>query len=323
MFPLPRLLRKSSQFIINRLFSERKYNIRRAVLYVPGNDERKIKKAVDLDVDCVILDCEDGVAINRKDEARNSIYKILSENQSFGRTERTIRVNSIETGLAEEDLRVILHSENLPSTIFFPKIDKLDDIDWIVDNVSKNLTSKKLLNRINIIIYIENAKGLLSASKICESAVEKLKKTPFVLDGIVFGSDDFCADIGATRTENAFELTYARQHLVVVAKAFGLQIIDMVHIDYKDLDGLKKNCQDGARMGFTGKQAIHPGQVKIIQQAFSPSEEKLEWASALTEAFRNHQQSGKGAFSFRGQMIDMPTVLQAKNILQRDILSKQ
>ena len=88
------------------------------------------------------------------------------------------------------------------------------------------------------------------------------------------------------------------------------------HIDYKDLDGLKKYSEEGARMGFTGKQVIHPSQVPVVQSAFSPSEEKIEWATNLIKEFREHEKKGKGAFTFRGHMIDMPLVKQANNIVQ-------
>jgi citrate lyase subunit beta-like protein len=107
---------------------------------------------------------------------------------------------------------------------------------------------------------------------------------------------------------------------VATAKAFEMQAIDLVHIDYKDLDGLREQAEEGARMGFTGKQVIHPGQVPVVQKAFSPSQEKIQWATELISEFREHEKQGKGAFNFRGHMIDMPLVKQAQRILDmRDV----
>ncbi len=143
------------------------------------------------------------------------------------------------------------------------------------------------------------------------------------------------ADIGAVRTKSCNELLYARQKLVTCAKAYGLQAIDLVHIDYKDLDGLAEKSLEGANMGFTGKQVclqivvyilyfaisrvfsqvIHPTQIPVVHKSFSPSPEKMEWATELIKAFRNHEESGKGAFTFRNSMIDMPLVKQAENIV--------
>ena len=121
--------------------------------------------------------------------------------------------------------------------------------------------------------------------------------------------------------------------MVVTAKAFELQAIDVVYIDYKgikigfkikfsvtidlvsDLEGLREQCEEGARLGFTGKQAIHPTQVPVIQKAFTPSEERIVWATKLIEEFNKYQTEGKGAFVFEGQMIDRPLLLQAMNIV--------
>jgi len=161
---------------------------------------------------------------------------------------------------------------------------------------------------------VESAKGLLDLRDICNHAIELSEFNLFFLEGIVFGSDDFCANIGATRTNDASEVLLARQQVVINAKAFGLQAIDVVYIDYKDLEGLRQQSLEGAKMGFTGKQAIHPSQVPIIQESFKPSVEQIEWATELIKKFKEHQTEGKGAFVFRDQMIDKPLLLQAENI---------
>jgi len=135
------------------------------------------------------------------------------------------------------------------------------------------------------------------------------------LDACVFGSDDYCADIGVSRTKEGSETLYARQRFVACAKAFGLQAIDSVFIDIKDTEGLKRQCDEGHAWGFTGKQTIHPSQIPIVQSSFLPSKEKIEWAKELILKFEEHQKSGRGAFNFRGSMIDMPLLLQARNIV--------
>ena len=152
--------------------------------------------------------------------------------------------------------------------------------------------------------------------QICEKAIELKMMSNLVPEALVFGSDDFVADIGATRTAKAEELLYARQKVVTVAKAFGLQAIDLVHIDYKNLESLQEYSEEGARMGFTGKQVIHPSQIPVVHEAFSPSQQKIEWATELIEQFRQHEKEGKGAFTFRGSMIDMPLVKQAEYIVK-------
>jgi citrate lyase subunit beta-like protein len=139
------------------------------------------------------------------------------------------------------------------------------------------------------------------------------------LQGVVFGSDDFAADVGINGrySPEALELTYARQKLVTICRLFeNAQPIDMVYINFKDLDGLKKQAEQGAAWGFTGKQVIHPQQVPIVQAAFSPSESSIKWAKELIEAYEKHEREGKGAFTFRGQtMVDKPLLRKARHIL--------
>ncbi|XP_060072176.1 citramalyl-CoA lyase, mitochondrial-like [Ylistrum balloti] len=292
------------------------YTPRRAVLYVPGSDERKLQKITGLDVDCAVMDCEDGVAANRKEEARNTIKKALDE-LDFGRTECVVRVNSVDSGLMEEDLKVIFRAESMPQTIMLPKVNRPQEIHQFIETLRESLKGRKLNNKIQLITFVESAIGLINLTEIFRTTTELSSSEGFFdLAGVVFGSDDFCADIGATRTADASELTYARQKIVTCAKAFRLQAIDLVYINYKDLEGLEKQSIDGANMGFTGKQVIHPGQIPVVQKAFSPSPDRVEWATELIQAFSQHTHSGKGAFTFRGAMIDMPLVLQARNIVQ-------
>ncbi|KAK3858470.1 hypothetical protein Pcinc_035334 [Petrolisthes cinctipes] len=295
----------------------RKYVPRRAVLYVPGSDERKLQKIPSLGADCIVLDCEDGVALSRKNEARSKIRHLLQSREiDFSGKDCSVRVNSVESGLCEEDLREVLSASHLPDTLHLPKVESPDHLDWFADKLKSTLRSHKTAEKMRLIIFTESAMSLLKLPAICQRGIELSEETPFVLDGVVFGSDDFCADIGATRTNEAKELLYARQYVVMVAKAFKLQAIDLVYIDYKDLEGLRIQSEEGAGMGFTGKQVIHPGQVEVVQAAFSPKPQKVEWARELVQAFEDHQQQGKGAFTFRGHMIDMPLLLQARNIIQ-------
>ncbi|XP_045585391.1 citramalyl-CoA lyase, mitochondrial isoform X3 [Procambarus clarkii] len=302
----------------NSLAQESKrYIPRRAVLYVPGNDDRKLNKIPSLRADCIVMDCEDGVALSKKESARSKIHHVLhSKEIDFTGKDCSVRFNSVESGLCEADMQEILSAKYLPSTIHLPKVDSPAHLEWFTDKLKFVMKGHNSSEKLRLIIFTESAESLLSLPEICRRGVELSRDAPFDLDGIVFGSDDFCADIGATRTNEAGELTFARQYVVTVAKAFKLQAVDLVYIDYKDLDGLRTQSEEGAGMGFTGKQVIHPDQVPVVQEAFSPRPEKVEWAASLVRAFEQHQQEGKGAFTFRGHMIDMPLLLQARNVLQ-------
>uniref|UniRef100_A0A2P2IEL8 Citramalyl-CoA lyase, mitochondrial n=1 Tax=Hirondellea gigas TaxID=1518452 RepID=A0A2P2IEL8_9CRUS len=290
---------------------------RRAVLYVPGSDKRKLAKIPSLAADCVVLDCEDGVAISQKTAARETIKSTLESGAvSFAGKDCSVRVNSVSSGLCSDDLSVVLSSSTLPQTLHLPKVETTEELDWFTEEVSRSLKGRELSQPLRLILFCESGRSLLSLSTLCSHAKMLCdQQGQLVLDGVVFGSDDFCADIGMTRSNEATELLFARQQFVTIVKTHRLQAIDIVYIDYKDLEGLSKQCNEGASFGFTGKQVIHPGQVPVVQRAFSPSAEKIAWATELLRDFQHHQEQGKGAFTFRGAMIDMPLVLQARNIV--------
>lgn len=157
--------------------------------------------------------------------------------------------------------------------------------------------------------------GLLNFKAVCEEAVKTGPPAGLLLDAVVFGGEDFRASIGATSSKGGEDILYARQKIVVVAKAFGLQAVDLVYIDFRDEEGLRRQAREGAAMGFTGKQVIHPNQIPVVQAQFTPALEKIQWAEELIAAFKEHQRLGKGAFTFQGSMIDMPLLKQAQNIV--------
>lgn len=305
------------------------YMPRRCVMYVPGSDEKKIAKIASMpQLDCVVLDHEDGVAESAKDTARRNIHQALMSSLPFpaerveSGADLAVRVNSPQhSDLADEDLRSCLQAATLPTSLFVPKIESRDEVDWLADKISKYLDNRQsaaALPPLRLVLYMESAEALLNLEKTSRQAALLGEKSSdvFRFDGIVFGSDDFLADIGAQRTKDAHECLYARQKVVVIAKAFRVQAIDLVHIDYKDEIGLRRAAEEGRQLGFSGKQVIHPAQIAIVQEAFSPSSEQLEWARELVRAFEQHGDEGRGAFTFRDRMIDRPLLLQARNVLR-------
>jgi len=295
----------------------RAYIPRRALMYVPGCDQRKMAKIPQIGADCICLDCEDGVAVNMKDAARRGIRELLdTQSLDFGVSECSVRVNSVDSGLCKEDVLEVLGGANMPSAIHLPKVAGREELAFLAACI-REAVNKPLDRKLGLIMFIESARSLLDIDSICKAAWEISEAgADFIPEALVFGSDDFAADIGATRTKENTELLLARQQVVLAAKAHRLQAIDAVYIDYKDREGLQRQAEEGARWGFTGKQVIHPGQVSVVQEAFSPSQSRVEWATALLEEHARHQEGGRGAFSFRGAMIDMPTVKQAENVLR-------
>jgi citrate lyase beta subunit len=279
---------------------------RRALLYMPGDNWKMITKSVTLGVDSICMDMEDGTAVNRKAEARATIAKALRE-LDFGKSEKLARINPVGSGWERDDIEAVL--PHRPDGIVIAKVESFEQVEW----AGKIIEAAELkygwpLNSIRVLIGAETAKGILNLKEIASHPR---------LDAIIFGGEDFAASIGATRTKDSVELLYARQAVVVACAANDLQAIDIVAIDYKDIEALRVESEFGARLGFAGKQIIHPAQVEPVQKAFTPSTEAVAYARRIVETFETSQREGKGAFSLDGKMIDMPLVKNARKVLER------
>jgi citrate lyase subunit beta-like protein len=279
---------------------------RRALLYVPGDDWHKIEKALTFGVDSICLDMEDGVAINRKTEARLSIAKALQD-LDFGKSEKLARINAVGSGWERDDIQAVLPHH--PDGIVIPKIEELSQIEWADELIElAELDHGWPLHSIRLLVDVETPRGILNLKEIASHPR---------LDALIFGGEDFAASIGATRTKDAIELLSARQAVITSAAAFGLQAIDIVNIDFKNPTVVHKEALAGARLGFTGKQIIHPAQVEPVQSAFTPDDGAIANAKRIIEAFEAHQKEGKGAFAMDGKMIDMPLVKNAQKVMER------
>ena len=280
---------------------------RRALLYMPGDDRRKIEKSISLSVDSICMDMEDGVAITRKIDARAIIAQAMKE-LDFGKSECCIRINSIGSGLESYDLVAALATN--PDTIVVPKIESADQVRWVSDHIeSYELSSGRQLGSVSLLVGVETAKGIVNLRKIAEADRR--------LEAIIFGAEDYAASIGARRTKEAIEVLYARQAVVTACMANDLQAIDMVYIDFRDQTGLRLEAAQGAGWGFSGKQVIHPNQVPVVQEAFTPSTEEIDYAKRVVETFDTSQREGRGAYALDGKMIDMPLLKNARKVLDR------
>ena len=274
---------------------------------MPGDDRRKIEKSTTLGVDCICMDMEDGTAVNRKAEARVVISQAMKD-LNFGSSERCIRINSIDSGFEKDDLASALVAR--PDSIVVPKIETAEQVKWVSDQIeSYELSNGLALGGIRLLIGVETAKGILNLKEIA-SADKRL-------EAIIFGAEDYAASVGATRTKEATEVLYARSAVVAACAANDLQAIDMVYIDFKDAEGLRVEAEQGAGLGFSGKQVIHPNQVPVAQEAFTPSDTAIEYAKRVVESFESSQKEGKGAYALDGRMIDMPLLKNAQKVLDR------
>jgi len=269
---------------------------RRALLFMPGDDRRKIEKGIATKPDCVIMDMEDGVAANRKAEARAAIVAALNE-LDFGSAEKIVRINALDSGLAEAELAVVVPAK--PDALLVPKIESPDQVAWVHRHIPDDLP---------LLIMIETAKAMVNLKEVAAAPG---------ITALVFGAEDLIASVGGIRTRSNHEVQYARSAVAIYAAANGLQALDMVFVDLQDEAGLRAESRAALELGYVGKTAIHPRQIAPIIETFTPTAEEVDRAQRIVRAYNEQVASGTGAFAFEGKMVDMPIVRAAQAILAR------
>lgn len=286
--------------------------LRRSLLFLPGDSARKIEKAAQLDVDCVVMDLEDGVALSRKADARHTVRQALAD-VDFGRSERLVRVNAADSSLFVEDLHDAFGVGTPPNSarpdgVVLPKVDDAN----AVQRLNRALDEMERahgwpIDSVHIFAVIETARGVLNLREIAQASPR--------LVALLFGAEDFASSVGAIRSAGGREVLYARSAVVTAAAAYRLQAIDMVFFDLHDRESFARECVEGRGLGYDGKMAIHPRQVEPIHEAFTPSTAEIERARRIVAAHEAQQAQGVGAFELDGRMVDGPVVAAAQRVL--------
>ncbi len=281
--------------------------VRRVLLFAPGDDLKKIQKAAASGADSVVMDLEDGVALARKAEARTTITGAL-QTVDFGRSERLVRLNPVNSELLQDDLESILPAR--PDGFVLPKVELAGQVHRASELIlAEEYRRSWPPGAIRLLAIVETARGVVNLREIAGSDPR--------LDALIFGAEDLAGSLGATRTRDGWEVFYARSAVVLHAAAFDLQAIDTLYVDFQDVDGLRLDAERALHMGYTGKLAIHPRQIEPITAVFTPSDESIAQARRLAEAFKAHQAEGTGVFALDGKMVDMPMLRAAERILAR------
>jgi len=277
--------------------------LRRSLLYVPGDDPRKIVKATTLNADSVILDLEDAVAPGEKDAARIMVRRAL-QNLDFGRSERIVRINPLVAG-GTADLAAILPAG--PDGILLPKCHTAADLQTLLQHLKPLEKSSGLSWSPHLLAMIESAQGVLRAARIAAQ--------PRVV-AIIFGAEDFTADMGLLHAQTGQALSVPRQLFLLAAKANRVQAIDMVYTDIHDLDGFYRDTQESVAAGFDGRQLIYPPQIEVLHRAFAPPPALIAEAKRIVEAAMAGAADGRGAVVVDTKMVDAPVVARAHRILR-------
>jgi citrate lyase beta subunit len=250
---------------------------------MPGDSLRKISKAARLDVDTIVIDLEDGVALANKEAARRTAVEAL-HTLDFGRRERLIRLNPPAISPVMPGQGPDLYLADLDATIdaradgyVIPKFEAADQLLLVSNYLDKAEAARGWPQAsIRLLALIETARGVMNLNEIARDSLR--------LEALMFGAEDLAGDMGAKRTRAGRELFYARSAVVTAAAAYGLQAIDMILADLDDLDRLEEECLSARELGYEGKMAVHPRQLETINRVFTPSREEIERARWLIEA---------------------------------------
>lgn len=283
----------------------------RSALFVPGDSERKLAKGMGSGADALFIDLEDSVALDRKPEARKVASDFLQSVQ-IDRPAPFVRVNAFETGMTDDDLAAVMVGR--PAGIVLPK--SLNGAD--VQRLDALLRVHEMEHGIRdgatqvIAIATETASAVFGAGTYGGSSRR--------LNAMTWGAEDLAADIGTERQRDERGrytdlFRYARTQCLLGATAAGVQAMDTVYPDFRDEAGFKAECEAAAADGFTGKMAIHPAQVPVINAAFTPSKEAIARAEAVIAAFE--EAGNPGVVAVNGAMLDGPHLRKAQALLAR------
>jgi citrate lyase subunit beta/citryl-CoA lyase len=271
---------------------------RRSVLYMPSSNERALEKAKTLPVDALILDLEDAVSPDAKSEARDKACAAASSGD-YGRRELAIRVNGMDTEWHADDMRAACQAG--PDAILVPKVDSADAVLSLVDAMAKHGAP----DSTTLWTMVETPPAMLHAEEIAGASDR--------LTVLVMGTNDLAKELYAEHVPGRQPLLTGLGLALLAARATGKAVIDGVYNDVKDTEGFLAECRQGRELGFDGKTLIHPGQVAGANEAFAPSEQAVEDARGILQAWEDGK--GSGVVTYNGRMVENLHVESARRIL--------
>jgi citrate lyase subunit beta/citryl-CoA lyase len=278
----------------------------RSLLFVPGNKDNMLEKALGLKPDAFVPDMEDSVPGAEKENARETVARFLPRLVASG-VPVIPRVNSLDTEWLEADLAAVVGPGILGISV--GKVRDAGDISAISQLVG-NLERRAGLTvgGLRLLPWIETAEAIVNVSAICRASER--------IVAVAFGGEDFTNDMGVERLEDDMQIVYARQALCVAARAAHVSALDTPYFKLRDLDGLRDNSLRAKRIGFKGRFAIHPEQVAALNECFSPSAQEIAHAERVVAAYEEAERRGRASTSLDGWVIDVPVVKRARGLLE-------
>jgi citrate lyase subunit beta / citryl-CoA lyase len=284
----------------------------RSFLFAPGNHPRRVEKALALGADAVILDLEDAVAVAAKESTRKTVVEALSRPRTC---KGYVRVNAIGTQWCLRDLMEVV----APGVdgIVLPKVESAADlrtVDWLIANLERERGLPP--GGIDLMPIIETAAAFSRLDRIFGARSLKDYPGPWRVKRVAFGAADFTSDVGMTWTAGEEELSELRVRLIVASRAAGVEPpIDTVWVHLKDAAGLRASVERSLRLGFQGRLCIHPDQVTLVNEVFTPSPEEAARAQKVVDAFKQAEASGLASIQVDGAFVDYPVYYRAQRVL--------
>lgn len=273
-------------------------------MFIPGNHPGMMADAHIYGPDSIMLDLEDSVTLAEKDAARLLVYHAL-KTVDYGHTEKVVRINPLSTPYGKKDVEAVVKAG--VEVIRMPKTECADEVRALEAEILKVEKEIGREGETRIMAAIESALGIVHAYEIATASPRMM--------GIALGAEDYSANLKTHRTAGGTELLLAREQMVVAARAAGIACFDTVFSNLDDMEGFRKEVELIRELGFDGKSIIHPSQIEIVNEVFTPSAKEIEKARAVVAAIRDARAKGSGVLSLNGKMVDRPVLLRAERTL--------
>ena len=277
----------------------------RSFIFVPGNRENMLERAKSFRADVIMVDLEDSVPprekVSARDMAKDWVPALSRQGQRV-----MVRVNSLDTGLTRSELETLVSPD-----LYGISLGKVES-KWNIRDVDRMLSAIEPLAGVGlgstkVVAWAETASALVDARDIADSSQRII--------ALAFGAEDFTNDMGIERSDSGDEVQVPRSLVPVAARAANVASLDSPFVAFQDPEALRADAQKARQMGFTGKHAIHPAQLDIINEVFSPAPDEVAYARRIMDAWDKAEAEGRGSLALDGRMVDVPVVKRAQNLL--------
>lgn len=279
-------------------------------MFVPGNNPGMMQDAFIYGPDSIMLDLEDSVTMAEKDAARLLVHNAL-KTIDYGNTEMVVRINPLNTAYGKKDVEAVVkagvHVIRMPKT---ETAEEVREVEREIERVEKEIGC---LGRTKIMAAIESTLGIVNAYEIAVASERMM--------GIALGAEDYCANLKTQRSPEGTELLFARQQIVVAARAAGIDALDTVYSNLNDMETFRKEVELVKQLGFDGKSIINPRQIEIVNEVFAPTEKAIEKAKTIIAAIKEAEKRGSGVIAVNGKMVDRPVVIRAQRTIDLALAS--